>query len=1436
MDARRPSYEHHAEASSSHPPKRQKSSYDDFYDAPGESRHGSLGPRYDRYTIAWICALSIEMAAALAMLDDVHETLATYTTDSNTYRLGSIKGHNVVVACLPNAQYGTNNAANVLTNLTRTFPSIRLGLMVGIGGGVPSMADIRLGDIVVGTRVMQYDLGKIVEDGEILRTAVPKTPHQQLNTAVSALRADHELAPSSVPSILREKLGEYPEYGLPTLPDHLFAATYPHTSYTHSCDKCEKSKLVPRSARPSSNPTIHYGVIASGNQVMKSGTLRDNVARQLDALCFEMEAAGLMDILPCLPIRGICDYSDSHKNKGWQKYAAATAAAYARELLGALPTTKNTTRVAYALRTHQVSSHDNRSRLLDSLRYEQIDSRRLTIKAAHAKTCEWFLSHPDYKAWLDPTRLLEHHGFLWIRGKPGAGKSTLMKFLYSRTKKRARSNNLIASFFFNARGEQLEKSISGMYRSLLLQLLEGCPALQTVLDDPELVPRNQNGCPCLNVLRDLFCEAVSNLGQRPFTCFIDALDECDEQQIRTMVQDLEDLAEKSTQTGVSLRICFSSRHYPYIIIRRGLQLTLEDQSGHAEDLASYVRSRLNIKNAVLIEELQAQILGKAAGVFLWIVLVVDILNKENQRGRLAMKQRLAELPSDLSELFKDMLRRDQENMEHLLLCIIWILCAIQPLTPQAYYHALWSGLLLKGLADDELPDITGSDAVETINSCIISSSKGLAEITKSKHPTVQFIHESVRDFLIKDKGLHELWPDLGFDWESPGHEMLKQCCQTYLNKMRGNISKEYSFLEYASQNILLHADGAANTIPQLDFISKFSVPSWIEVVNFFEKYEARRYKKDQSLLCILAERNLANLIRIHPDRTFWLREEVGRYGNPLFTALALGSHNAVQALLEIQAQAEPNEPLLLDLCKLYSENENLRLTFGRSFKFPIRTQKTFLEVLEERGDVLISVFIICSISENIGTSSESRHTKALLCAAKLRHEKLVRLLLETDANIERADAEDRTPLSHMASSGFETVVQLLLERGADVMSKSRNGRTPLSYAAELGNEAIVQMLLDRNSDIESKTIDAKTPLMFAIAGDHEAVVKLLLERGADVMSKSTTGRTPLLYAAEWGNETIVQMLLDRNSDIEAKDKDGWGPLIFAVDGNHEAVVKLLLARGADTEKKWKGRTPLIHATRRGYETICQLLLATEHINPNSKDDNGGTPLSYAAESGLGSLVQLLLANERVDPDSRDNKGRTPLSYAAEFGRNTSVTLLLANKRVDPDSRDNEGRTPLSYAAESGHNASVILLLANKLVDPDSRDNEGRTPLSYAANRKPYFIQRLANERVDDSRDNKGPTPLPSVMLPSVMLPSVIYLSDSPVKLLVANKHVDPDSRDNEGRTPLSYAAERGNGDMARLLYATGKVDLDSKCNDGRTPLSYAQTRWPSRKISGIDDF
>ncbi|RJE17554.1 hypothetical protein PHISCL_10109, partial [Aspergillus sclerotialis] len=1042
-------------------------------------------PQHDNYTIAWICALPIEIAAARAVLDEIHESLPTHAGDSNTYVLGSIKRHNIVIACLPADQYGIINAANVVTNMKRTFTAIRVGLMVGIGGGVPNKIDLRLGDIVVGTRVMQTDLGKIVRGGQLERTAIPRIPHQLLGTAVSTIRAKHERGPSRVPTILQQKLQGY-GYSRPSSRDRLFHATYYHEHPTANCDKCDHSKLVVRSTRLSSDPVIHYGAIASGSQVMKNGIIRDEVARQLDVICFEMEAAGLMDILPCLPIRGICDYSDSHKSKEWQRYAAATAAAYARELLEELPETDAYTCKAFIPSHVQLLSHERRERLLNSLRFEQIDTRRSTIKSAHAKTCRWFLNHPDYKTWLDPAKLTQHHGFLWISGKPGAGKSTIMKFAYLNMKKTHNKRAITASFFFNARGEYLEKSILGMYRSLLLQLLEGYPDLQTVLDDPELVSQSQSACPSLNVLKDLLYNAVSALGRRSFTCFVDALDECDEQQVVDMIQCFEDLAEQSTEKGVPLRICFSSRHYPYIVIQRGIRLTLEHQVGHAEDLEAYVSSRLRIEDPAIVQK----ILDKAAGVFMWVVLVVDILNREYRRGAMTLKRRLEELPSGLSDLFKDILRRDNENIEELLLCILWILCSKRPLQPREFYHALWSGLVLQGLVDSEIPDVSSTDTGERLDKFhryVISSSKGLAEVTKSTQPSVQFIHESVRDFLIKDRGLYELWPELGVDWESPSHEKLKQCCNIYIThpavrasvsvlppearaNSRTEILNKYPFLEYACQFILYHANATAKSIPQDEFLSSFHIPNWVTINNLFEKFKVREYKLDARLIYILAERGFPELIRTRLKQDPEINVLGERYRYPFFAALASGNKDTVAALL--------NSPST------------------------IRDGVDITEGLNSRKDL--------------------------------------------------GEYKKRTPLSWSAQNGRIELVKLFLQRGMTINDADRDGQTSLSLASWNGHETVVRLLIDRGADVNARNKDRSTPLLEASANGHEGIARLLIDSGADINVSNQYGSTPLLRASANGHDAVARLLIDRGADVNASNLDGSTPLLEASANGHDA--------------------------------------------------------------------------------------------------------------------------------------------------------------------------------------------------------------------------------------------------------------------------------------------
>lgn len=304
------------------------------------------------YTVGWICAVSTEYVAARAFLDELHQGPEDVSiNDNNDYTLGKVGKHNVVIAVLPEGEYGTASAASVARDMLHSFPNIRIGLMVGIGGGAPSSKhDIRLGDIVVSAPhdgkggVFQYDFGKTIQHQRFRQTGLLNQPPPVLRTAVNGLKVQYESdghrLRETIGGILEKKKRLYRKYRRPdSSSDRLY-----QSDFTHPSDKegecstlCGDDPLNmisrPERAEDEDDPTIHYGLIASANQLMKDASVRDTLAKEREVLCFEMEAAGLMNHFPCLIIRGICDYSDSHKNKEWQGYAAMTAAAYAKDLL-----------------------------------------------------------------------------------------------------------------------------------------------------------------------------------------------------------------------------------------------------------------------------------------------------------------------------------------------------------------------------------------------------------------------------------------------------------------------------------------------------------------------------------------------------------------------------------------------------------------------------------------------------------------------------------------------------------------------------------------------------------------------------------------------------------------------------------------------------------------------------------------------------------------------------------------------------------------------------------------------------------------------------------------------------------------------------------------------------------------------------------------------
>ncbi|KAJ5955828.1 Disease resistance protein [Penicillium viridicatum] len=301
----------------------------------------------DSYRVGWICPLEVEQIAAMEMLDEEHQPLPQPSGDTNIYNLGSINNHNVVIAGLPRA--GNCSAATVVTQMKMTFPNLKYGLLVGIGGGVPTKTEfgmIRLGHVVVSeptgihSGAVQYDHGK-ANAGHFERKGFLASPPTALlnaarEVAIRRQRMDYDPVWKNLERIRtsRRPLRRFKFPGAAN--DNLYPANYTHGQQGIPCEDsgCDPRQRIERpiDEEDDSFIVVHRGTIASGELVIKDAKKRDDLAQKHGVLCFEMEAAGALTDFPCMVIRGISDYCDSHKNDQWHGYAAAAAAAYARQL------------------------------------------------------------------------------------------------------------------------------------------------------------------------------------------------------------------------------------------------------------------------------------------------------------------------------------------------------------------------------------------------------------------------------------------------------------------------------------------------------------------------------------------------------------------------------------------------------------------------------------------------------------------------------------------------------------------------------------------------------------------------------------------------------------------------------------------------------------------------------------------------------------------------------------------------------------------------------------------------------------------------------------------------------------------------------------------------------------------------------------------------
>ncbi|OCT53766.1 ankyrin repeat protein [Cladophialophora carrionii] len=934
----------------------------------------------DDYAVGWVCALPIEVAAAKAALDRVHDDLPPdrNSDDNNNYILGSLQGHNVVVA-YPNSRVcGKTSVADVATQLHASYMSVRFTLMVGIAGGVPhTKEDIRLGDVVVGKSsagwpaVVQCDVNGERTEDRFVRGRALDQPTPLLLTAMGKAETAAIFDESRMPLYISEIVQKGPvtfAYPGPEQ-DVLFEPNYHHVtveSEESGCSHCDPERIRSRQPREVQDPIVHYGLIASSHHLTRHGATRDECAHKYGILCFETDASGLRDAAQYLVIRGICDYADSHKSELWHAYAAAAAAAYAKEVLSFIPTVSKTIPLA-------ASSYAEAAPVLDALLLTRPEVDRKSLVALKGRrvdgTCEWLIQHPHYQEWLADAS----HPLLWISGGPGKGKTMLAIFITEVLQPVVDAADNVLLYYFCSNRDKNRNTALTIMRGILHQWIDLYPILakeiKSSFDGTETTKYTISSFVALwRVFLTLLQQSTSS----QVVCVLDGLDECEKESLKQLLDAVMNYLSKSGEnTKPRLKLIILSRPQPAVLeskLGQYPQIRLDDSDTEiSRDVERYIVAKVAelASEQNLSEEMVAQVqqtlLAGADGTFLWVGFVA---NELQGRSWSKIDEVLRHVPKGLGGVYQRLLQQIGDKIA-LVPILQWVVLAARPLTLE------------------ELTVAAGIKTAGTLPAPQVTKNRlrlgGL--LVKVEGDVVNLVHESAKEFFQSDqvniKGINM------FHMSQDTHRSLMQTCLAHVEREYGNLGRIHEmsghdpFLSYASQYWPVHFHHAIHVI---DAPSEFSRP-------FFR---------------------VDSPIRDEWWKVYWEQEKNGG-SPPSFTLLHLAAYfgNVPWAKLLITKHA-----------RFISRKDN----YGRTPLFWAVNQghREMVELLLDHG-------------ARVNFKDRSMLT-ALHIAVTGQHKDVVSLLLKYGARLEAKGehGDTDTPLVRAILANSREMTQELLEHGARV--------------------------------------------------------------------------------------------------------------------------------------------------------------------------------------------------------------------------------------------------------------------------------------------------------------------------------------------------------------------------------------------------------------------
>ncbi|VUC35512.1 unnamed protein product [Clonostachys rosea] len=1190
----------------------------------------------NKYTVGWICAVVTEYVAARALLDQIHEgpdTQAPY--ENNTYTLGEIGKHNVVIAVLPDGEYGTSSAASVAKDMLRTFTNIRIGLMVGIGGGVPSAAnDIRLGDVVVSSPrngiggVIQYDFGKSIQGQGFCRTGILNLPPTSVRTAITVLKAEHISEGHGLQDIISSILEMKPRlrklYARPDpSSDILYSPDYLHHdgAYCTVGDANDGSKVIVRQPRDEGDDTlaIHYGLIASGNALMKDALVRDRLAAETGVLCFEMEAAGSMNQCPFLVVRGICDYSDTHKNKSWQGYAAMTAAAYTRELLYRIPPSKVDceNRIAEQVLESVARTEENIQRLtatayrkdvedilewLISIDYGPMQSD--IIKLRQPETGQWFLNTDEYRMWVSG-----NNNTLYCPGIPGAGKTMITSIVIDDILRIYREDPTLGVAFIFCNFQRNEQQTTDMLLcSLLKQLVAVLPNSPRQLNELYQTHRKLRTRPSVQELSTLIQVTLAAFSRAFFV--VDALDECRNSDA-SRDRFLNVIFGLQASTGVN--IFLTSRIIPDIEkdLSENRRVSKLEIAAEEDDIQKYIRGRISempqfiISNPTLRDEVIMGISSSVKGMFLLAKLQFDSLKERTsiRDVRMFIKHTSTNESGLYNSAYENALQRIESQSPKMSdlakRVILWITHSIRQLSETEIRYAL-----------SVRPDSLSFDRDDLVQIDLVSVCAGLVVVDVGSS-VIRLVHLTAHDFFARMAANHF----------GNCHNILADTCITYLS--------------YRTFEGELSPDNA-------------SYQRWLQS-NPFYVYAATEW----GCHVLQLENNTQEALSSTEERALqFLRNQnlVESAGHTLMTHALLGSSHDYAELI-----SAPIRPNALHIAAYFGLEKVLsELVRDYTTKVTATDGETEMSWLASSDPDAVEPGLVYR-PQHLEVTDQLGRTP-LYWASIMHREGVMRLLVGLGASLEAANENGFTPLFGAAIDQRHDTLRLLVELGASLEAVDKTGYNPLFFTAIDQRHDTLRLLVELGASLEVVDKSGFTPLFNAAINQRHNTLRLLVELGASLEAVDRNGYTPIFYAAKGQRHDTLRLLVELGASLEAVDRNGYTPISYAAMDQRHDTLRLLVELGASLEAVYNDGFTLLSIMVAIQDHDTLRLLVDLGASIDATDDYGRTALHYAASNGQETLVQLLV-DLGASIDVHDGTGRTALDLAIALDKKSNIQLL-----------------------------------------------------------------------------------------------------------------------------------------------------------------------------------